>query len=215
MKTSTNQTTTKKFPIAICSICILLSVLFLMSSCCCGLQTVNDARIEDVEEYLMRKYDEVGSTSELEATETSEGKYSVTGIVYVYNYNFGTQVKEAIRCDVDFKFEEVNDSYKMVSSNIRETKDPSKNGVLPSAISKVDKEKALAEAESELKSRLKNPSSYQRHNYTVTAKYDKYGDIEVTVRIDYSAQNGFGGMNRDVYIVYLTCTRSSGYSDLY
>ena len=228
MKTSTNPTTIKnakhyfktarKISTAICAICILLSVLFLMSSCCCccdSFSTVEDGRKEDVEEYLAQKYDEVGSTSELEVKEISDGMWSVTGPIYVYRYNFGTQVKEAIRCDVDFRFKEENSSYTMVSQNIKETKDPSKNGSVPSAISKIDTEEALEKAEKELKSRLKNPSSYQRHDYTVTAKYDSDGDINVTVMIDYSAQNGFGGMNRELYFAEFTCSRSSGYSTLW
>ena len=46
-----------------------------------------------------------------------------------------------------------------------------------------------------LKSRLKNPSSLQVHSY----RYSE-GDDAYTFYIDYSAQNGFGGYNRETYM---------------
>lgn len=61
------------------------------------------------------------------------------------------------------------------------------------------KEKAI----SEIKSRLRNPESIQIHNvvYKNTPPEDDYNgviDMDCTfiMKIDYSAQNGFGGMNR-------------------
>ena len=222
MKTSTNPTTIKnakhyfktarKISTAICAICILLSVLFLMSSCCCC-PTVADGLKEDVEKYLAQEYDEVGSTSELEVHEISDGMWSVTGPIYVYRYNFGTQVKEAFICDVDFRFKEENSSYTMVSQNIKETEAPSKNGSLPSAISKVNKKNALKVAEETLKSGLNNPDSYKRHDYTIGASYKDNGDILVTVIIDFSAENIYGGMVRHNFNCYITYDESSNYSD--
>lgn len=50
---------------------------------------------------------------------------------------------------------------------------------------------------------LKNESSFVLNDATVTY-YEQEGNyIIVSVLLDYSAQNGFGGMNRDIYPVRL------------
>ena len=55
----------------------------------------------------------------------------------------------------------------------------------------------------ELDSRLKNPQSLQIHSKTYAAyKYKETSTPKIEyicIEIDYSAQNGFGGYNRDVY----------------
>lgn len=60
---------------------------------------------------------------------------------------------------------------------------------------------------------LKNESSFALNDSKVTYQ-DNYNDNPnlalVTVVLDYSAQNGFGGMNRDTYTVKLIFTYSSG-----
>lgn len=61
------------------------------------------------------------------------------------------------------------------------------------------KEQAIGQATLELKSRLKNPASLQVHSVEVEMVYDSNKEIPLAVHvsIDYSAQNGFGGYNRD------------------
>lgn len=60
---------------------------------------------------------------------------------------------------------------------------------------------------------LKNESSFVLNDSKVTYQ-DNYNDNPnlalVTVVLDYSAQNGFGGMNRDTYTVKLIFAYSSG-----
>lgn len=56
-----------------------------------------------------------------------------------------------------------------------------------------------------LQNQLKNPSSLIVNNTKVTPSgIDDSGDLKYIVTIDYSAQNGFGGYNRDTYTVNLT-----------
>ncbi len=58
-------------------------------------------------------------------------------------------------------------------------------------------EVATAYAESILKSRLKNPESLQIHSTNISVDFE-WGDYHYySITIDYSAQNGFGGYNRD------------------
>ena len=70
-------------------------------------------------------------------------------------------------------------------------------------------------AESYLKSNLKNPSSLQINSQTVDCYYtsDIYQPILAQIEIDYSAQNGFGGYNRDkVYYAYMYDANSRNWS---
>ena len=55
-----------------------------------------------------------------------------------------------------------------------------------------------------LKSRLKNPDSYQQHSITYTRDGDNY-----TVYIDYSAMNGFGGYTRSTFVCVVNCKTKS------
>lgn len=56
---------------------------------------------------------------------------------------------------------------------------------------------ALSYAENILKSRLKNPESLQIHSSKIYVDFE-WGDYHYySITIDYSAQNGFGGYNRD------------------
>jgi len=59
-----------------------------------------------------------------------------------------------------------------------------------------EKEKYSLDCVLELKDRLKNPESFQVHSI----KYFKHDDKYDVCVLDYSAQNGFGGLNRDDYI---------------
>lgn len=52
----------------------------------------------------------------------------------------------------------------------------------------------------ELKTALKNPESLQVHEIRYQDK-TKDGKTSVSIYIDYSAQNGFGGLNRNVALV--------------
>lgn len=68
---------------------------------------------------------------------------------------------------------------------------------------------AKAYAESVLKNNLKNPQSLQVHSTKITVdfEYDNYHFYNIT--IDYSAQNGFGGYNRDNYDVLVKVSKST------
>ena len=56
---------------------------------------------------------------------------------------------------------------------------------------------AVSYAESVIKGRLKNPDSLQIHSSKIYVDFE-YGDYHYySITIDYSAQNGFGGYNRD------------------
>lgn len=58
---------------------------------------------------------------------------------------------------------------------------------------------------------LKNPDSLQIHNYSVTYSKNKIDNkITVWVKYDYSAQNGFGGYNRDSITVTLLYDTENG-----
>ena len=63
---------------------------------------------------------------------------------------------------------------------------------------------AIKVAKAILQNNLKNPRSLQIHSADVTLAGidDDYNQIYI-VTIDYSAQNGFGGMNRDTYTIKL------------
>jgi len=72
-------------------------------------------------------------------------------------------------------------------------------------------EMAVAAVETALKDRLKNPESLQIHSANVEEDY--YEDDSVyfcTIIVDYSAQNGFGGYNRDTLMSYIRITKSTG-----
>lgn len=62
---------------------------------------------------------------------------------------------------------------------------------------------------------LKNEESFVINDSEVTYKpYSNFDENEyylVTVILDYSAQNGFGGMNRDLYTVKMVFDSSTGY----
>lgn len=70
---------------------------------------------------------------------------------------------------------------------------------------------AVTAAETSLKDHLKNPESLQIHN--IITENDGYEDDSVyfcAVEVDYSAQNGFGGYNRDTLKSYIKIVKSTG-----
>lgn len=70
---------------------------------------------------------------------------------------------------------------------------------------------AVTAVETSLKDRLKNPESLQIHN--IITESDGYEDDSVyfcVVEVDYSAQNGFGGYNRDTQKSYIKIEKSTG-----
>lgn len=70
---------------------------------------------------------------------------------------------------------------------------------------------AITAVETSLKDRLKNPESLQIHN--IITESDSYEDDLVyfcAVEVDYSAQNGFGGYNRDTLKSYIKIAKSTG-----
>lgn len=70
---------------------------------------------------------------------------------------------------------------------------------------KVSEKEAIAAAEAVFHEEvtLKNESSFVLNDATVTYYEQEGNNIIVSVLLDYSAQNGFGGMNRDIYPVRL------------
>lgn len=72
-------------------------------------------------------------------------------------------------------------------------------------------EEAVSAVEADLKDRLKNPESLQIHSAIL--EEDPYEDDLVyfcMVAVDYSAQNGFGGYNRDTLKSYIRIVKSTG-----
>ena len=63
---------------------------------------------------------------------------------------------------------------------------------------------------------LKNEASYVLNDSYVTCESTPYKNVEgspdrlVRVKLDYSAQNGFGGLNRDIYTVEMIFDTSNG-----
>lgn len=72
-------------------------------------------------------------------------------------------------------------------------------------------ELAVASVETSLKDRLKNPESLQIHNTTIVGdSYEDDSDYFCEITIDYSAQNGFGGYNRDTITAYIKIAKATG-----
>ena len=66
-------------------------------------------------------------------------------------------------------------------------------------------DKATKAAKIVLQNQLKNPTSLIVNNTKVSSNgVDDNGNLKYIITIDYSAQNGFGGYNRDTYTVNLT-----------
>ena len=74
---------------------------------------------------------------------------------------------------------------------------------MESAISKIDEKKAVEKAEKEFKKLLKSPTSYIRHDYSITAVYKSNGHIRVAIILHYSSQNSFGAMIQGHQLVEL------------
>ena len=79
-----------------------------------------------------------------------------------------------------------------------------------------DQATAAAEVVFHEEVQLKNEASYVLNDSDVTYQRTPYNDVEgspyrlVWVKLDYSAQNGFGGLNREVYTVEMIFDTSSG-----
>lgn len=71
-------------------------------------------------------------------------------------------------------------------------------------------EMAVAAVEAALKDRLKNPESLQVHSADLDSSYEDDNNYFCAIVVDYSAQNGFGGYNRDILISYLKISKATG-----
>lgn len=69
---------------------------------------------------------------------------------------------------------------------------------------------AVAAVEAALKDRLKNPESLQIHSNNIEDCYEDDSTCFCTIVVDYSAQNGFGGYNRDTLKSYIRIAKSTG-----
>ena len=68
---------------------------------------------------------------------------------------------------------------------------------------------AISAIEADLKSRLKNPESLQIHSATVLDNsYESDSLYFCTVVVDFSAQNGFGGNDREVFESYMAISKA-------
>lgn len=90
------------------------------------------------------------------------------------------------------------------SNNVQETKKtytPNENQV---------KNEAISEVRDYLVPRLKNPNSLVINGATIRSTSETDYVFEYYVLVDYSAQNGFGGMNRDGVNVQVTMNKFTG-----
>lgn len=71
-------------------------------------------------------------------------------------------------------------------------------------------EMAAAAVKSALKDRLKNPESLQVHSTDLDSTYEDDNNYFCVIVVDYSAQNGFGGYNREILISYLQISKATG-----
>lgn len=71
-------------------------------------------------------------------------------------------------------------------------------------------EMAAAAVESALKDRLKNPESLQVHSTDLDSTYEDDNNYFCSIVVDYSAQNGFGGYNREILISYWQISKTTG-----
>ncbi len=70
---------------------------------------------------------------------------------------------------------------------------------------------AFSSMEEMLKARLRNPESLQIHDIRLDGdEYDGEQDYYCTVLVDYSAQNGFGGYNREEAKGYFVISKADG-----
>lgn len=109
--------------------------------------------------------------------------------------------------------EDADAESRMLENNSVLQKDPVEAIDLPDPITLIDKDKAIKEAERVFHAnvKLKNEGSYVRNNANVQAYYDDDGDLKVDVLLDYSAQNGFGGMTRSNYLVVFEIMPNGSY----
>ena len=189
---------------------IVVSVIFLLFALVLTLsppRSVNSA----VEEYAVRSicsnyHGTVSGSPELTTKKTGEDTYQVTGEMLITKIDYSEEQENTYTVVVDCEISYKNDGSRNFTilrndSVIQDT--PVKKRPLPEAITKIDTQKATEEAEKVFheKVQLKNEDSYVLNDSTVTAFYTESGKIDVTVLLDYSAQNGFGGMNRNAYKV--------------
>lgn len=192
----------------VASVVILLFALVLTFN---PLRSVNSVIEENAEEYAIRRIctkfgGTVSGSPELTTKKTGEDTYQVAGemLITKIDYSAGQEntYKVVVDCDINCK-NDGNREY-TISRNDSIIQDaPVETKPLPEAITKIDTQKATEEAEKVFheKVQLKNENSYVLNDSTVTASYTKTGKIEVSVLLDYSAQNGLGGMNRNTYRV--------------
>lgn len=64
-------------------------------------------------------------------------------------------------------------------------------------------------AENVLEESLKNPQSLQVHDSKISTEFEYGGYYYYHIKIDYSAQNGFGGYNRNTYELLVKVSKQS------
>ena len=207
-KTDNKTKQRKLLVIRLCvTLILLLPVTLLMNS----MTTVNSSAEDLVTEHVKSHYSDTPNleydSSELNAELTDESKniYTVTGKVWFWKYNYDKKIIEAVYIDVNYVLSYNSDDgdFTLVSDQRQYKVDESKSKEMESAISKIDESKAVEKAEKEFKKLLKSPTSYIRHDYSITAVYKSNGHIRVAIILHYSSQNGFGAMIQGHQLVEL------------
>ena len=162
---------------------------------------------EYVENRVANHYDGAKCNSSNLSVKEEGNTFYVTGKATIYIEDYATLKKETYKVSVDFVIaaSEENENLSVKSDNSVYPNTPDDVSTIPEAIDQINTKTATEKAEEEFHKRvqLKNEDSYTLNDTKVTAEYKEDGSIYITVRLDYSAQNGFGGMNRESYTVYL------------
>ena len=152
----------------------------------------------------------------LKSDSLGDDDYHVTGELLLSRRDLSENKQYIYKMDVDCKVycpEDTDAKSKMLENNSVLQKDPVEVMDLPEPITLIDKEKAIKDAERVFHTnvKLKNEGSYVRNKATVQAYYDDDGDLKIEVLLDYSAQNGFGGMTRSNYLVVFEVMANGSY----
>lgn len=192
----------------LCTAGFIVSIVFLSISILTSLLILPSIRTVDsgVKECAIKKvclsFDITASdTNNVSVEKMDENTYHVSGTLNGERINYADEKTEVYLVDIDCKVSIKDHEEKVVEDNSTISKDAIKTENLPTAISKIDTKTALKQAEEAFHRtvKLKNEQSYVLNDYRVTASYCDDGDISVIVLLDYSAQNGFGGMTRSIY----------------
>lgn len=192
---------------------IVLSAVFLVIALIISIAILSNTANSNVKDYAIKtisqRYNGTPSeSSSLKSEKVDEDTYRVTGDMMLTKINYTEQTESVYRVQVDCTIYHPKDDssvFELLENSSVIDKDPVTKKTLPAAITKIDKKKAVKEAERYFHEtvKLKNEASYVLNDSTVSAYYMESGMISVTVVLDYSAQNSFGGMVRNDYMIVM------------